>query len=120
MMQLEPVHEQMRADMSAFVTGAAHDQRVGTMQSSECSGVLFHVAARCRKLMLLHQTVLESKQLLQRIEQILERLRYFCICTQCQTACLLAKLRTALIQRVEYGLHDLIIKEMDGPTPDSP
>jgi len=36
-----------------------------TVQSSECPGVLLDMTARCRKVMLFHQAVLESKQLLQ-------------------------------------------------------
>jgi len=51
--------------------------------------------------MLFHQTVLEGKQLLQRIKQILENPWYVNIRTQCKMLCLLTELRRALIQSVQ-------------------
>ncbi len=44
-MQFEPVNEQVRTHVSPFVPSTAHDLRMRTVQSSECSGMLLYVTA---------------------------------------------------------------------------
>ena len=70
--------------------------------------------------MLFHQTVLKSKELLYRIKQILESPKHFSVWTKREVLSLLTELRTALIQSVQCGLHDLIIKGLDNSITNSP